>query len=271
MIKFSIITVCYNAASNIENTIKSVLAQNYSEYEYIIIDGGSKDGTLDIIKSYSELCPQIKYISEADEGLYHAMNKGIRMASGDYIEFLNSGDLLANENVLSLVAVRIEKEQENEVTAGSNHNKMIVYGDIIYINSDGSESVRKYGSSCGKAIYYGTGDCVNHQACFAAAACFDKYDFDYKKYRICADRDWMMKQTRSGCKWIATNEILVKYDLSDESISVRDKGALKREERLSLKDNYPGLLPIYMIFDFCRNNKLLAGILHKVYEVLYIK
>lgn len=263
MVKFSIITVCFNAVDNIENTIKSVVNQKYSDYEYIIVDGGSTDETVNIISSYAQIHPCVKYISQKDEGLYHAMNKGVKMASGEYVEFLNAGDLLADEKTLSKVSDYIDKNISDD--AG------IFYGNIIYLNQDGSENTRIYGDSCGKAIYFATGDCVNHQACFASRKCFEKYDFDYKTYRICADRDWMMKQTKSGVKWKAIGEIVVKYELSDESISARDKKLLKEEERKCLAANYPWMLPIYAMFEFLRNNKILAAILHKIYKVLYIR
>ena len=98
--KISIITVCYNSASTIEDTIKSVLAQKYDNYEYLIIDGLSKDNTLDIVKKYeSKFKGKMKVISEKDKGLYDAMNKGIKLATGDIIGIINSDDVLIDEHV----------------------------------------------------------------------------------------------------------------------------------------------------------------------------
>ena len=91
--KISVITVCYNSKKTIEDTIKSILNQTYANYEYIIIDGGSTDGTLELIKSYEPLFEgKLRYISEPDKGIYNAMNKGIRMATGDLVCLLNSDD-----------------------------------------------------------------------------------------------------------------------------------------------------------------------------------
>lgn len=271
MVKFSIVTVCFNAKDCIRDTIESVIRQDYDEFEYILVDGGSTDGTKDIIESYAANNDKIKYISEPDNGLYDAMNKGVKMAIGDFAEFLNAGDKLADKNVLSLIAEAISNELSRDLKQRSNMDKYIFYGNIVYQYPDGNEDIRTYGASCGKPIYYATGDCVNHQACFASINCFKEYAFDYKKYRICADRDWMMKQSKAGAKWVSTGKTLIKYDLSDESISVRDKELLKREERMCLKENYPLMLPLYGIFDFCRNNRLLAGILHGLYKMLYIR
>lgn len=100
--KISVVTVCYNAASEIERTIKSVINQTYSNIEYIIIDGGSKDGTVDIIKKYAD---KVSYwVSEPDKGIYDAMNKGIIAATGDWINFMNAGDWFYATNVLEQIA-----------------------------------------------------------------------------------------------------------------------------------------------------------------------
>ena len=99
--KISIVTVCYNAAKDIEETIKSILSQTYDNIEFIVIDGGSTDGTVDIIRKYAD---RISYwVSEPDNGIYYAMNKAIEVATGDYINFMNAGDLFFDENVLEEV------------------------------------------------------------------------------------------------------------------------------------------------------------------------
>ena len=259
MPKFSIITVCYNAAANIEKTIASVVNQTYEDYEYIIIDGASTDTTLDIIKKYSENYPKIKYISEPDRGLYDAMNKGVGLAIGDYIQFLNAGDTLFDSDVLKHVQECITEDAD------------ILYGNIMYVNPDGSENIRTYGASCRRPIYYATGDCINHQACFTKRTCFKGNDFDYKTYAICADRDYMMRLSKAHAKWVPTGLMMVRYLLDEDSISIRDKNKLRTEERMCLKRHYPGLYPMYLIFDGCRNNRVLSKVLHGVYKLLYIR
>lgn len=121
--RISIITVCYNAAPYIEKTILSVINQTYKNLEYIIIDGGSTDGTIDIIKKYKT---QITYwVSESDKGIYDAMNKGIRKATGEWINFMNAGDCLTNSHVLSeLFSSHIPKEIK------------FIYGDINLIKNN---------------------------------------------------------------------------------------------------------------------------------------
>lgn len=126
--KITIITVCYNAESELENTIKSVLGQTFQDYEYFLIDGGSTDGTLDIIRRYVDN-PHVKWVSELDRGIYDAMNKGIRMAKGEWINCMNAGDCFASDDVLEKVF--------------SNHYSddiKFLYSDNYYINKDGSET-----------------------------------------------------------------------------------------------------------------------------------
>lgn len=270
MAKISIVTVCFNAIDEIKGTFDSVLVQDYEDYEHIIIDGASTDGTLDLIDNYIKDNPRARYLSEPDKGLYDAMNKGIREASGDVIQFLNAGDALLAKDTLKKVAAFIDSKC-------GDLKKYVAYGNIIYVNADGTEDRRLYGKSCGKVLYYATGDCVNHQACFTARSCFNSDNnelsilFDNDKYKICADRDLMMRITKAGTKWLCMDETVVKYALNENSVSVKNKELSKKEEKLCLKSNYPYLYPIYLIFDGCRNNKVLAMILHKIYEILFIR
>ncbi|MBP6385469.1 MAG: glycosyltransferase [Pseudarcicella sp.] len=123
--KFSIITVSYNSAKTIQQTIESVLSQNYTNLEYIVIDGASQDGTLKILENYKE---RIKYISEPDKGIYDAMNKGIKIATGDFIGTIGSDDFYPNTQVISDVAAYLTKTKSDSL-----------YGDIQFVNP-GNES-----------------------------------------------------------------------------------------------------------------------------------
>lgn len=133
-IKISIITVCYNSSETIEDTIKSIASQTYKNVEYIIVDGASKDNTLDIVKSYNSIVT--KFISEKDNGIYDAMNKGIQLASGDVIGILNADDVLNNEFILEKVA----KVFEDESVDAS-------YGDLKYVRKDDLTKVVRFWKS----------------------------------------------------------------------------------------------------------------------------
>lgn len=122
-IKISVVTVCFNAGGIIEETIKSVINQTYPDIEYIIIDGASTDGTVDIIRKYSDKISYWK--SEPDNGIYDAMNKAIGIATGDYINFMNAGDIFTSNNVIAEVAKQIDPASD------------IVYGDSTMIDYNG--------------------------------------------------------------------------------------------------------------------------------------
>lgn len=161
----SVITVCYNAKETIENTILSVIKQSYNNVEYVIIDGASTDGTLDLIKKYES---KINYwISEPDKGIYDAMNKATKVATGDYLFFLNSDDIFYNNDVLS------------EFAAVLNSNNTIYYGDVMQVPGD-----KFYGGIFSKWRLSYTNIC--HQAIFYPKIVFKNYSYN-TRYKIYAD------------------------------------------------------------------------------------
>lgn len=122
----SVVTVCYNAVNELEETMLSVLNQTYDNIEYIVIDGGSKDGTVDVIKKYAD---KIAYwVSEPDKGIYDAMNKGIRAAKGEWINFMNAGDRFYDEEVIRKVFSRVDLCQYS-----------LIYGDTVYLRAKSNE------------------------------------------------------------------------------------------------------------------------------------
>ena len=142
--KISILTATYNSEKTLRDTIESVLRQSYREFEYIIIDGGSKDCTLDVIKEYEpQFEGRLKYISEPDNGIYDAMNKGIRMATGDVVGILNSDDFYTSDDALQKIADAFE---HNDIDA--------TYGDIHFVNDDDlTKMVRYYSSAVFKRLF----------------------------------------------------------------------------------------------------------------------
>lgn len=135
--KVSIITATYNSAKTLKDTIESVLHQSYDDIEYIIVDGASTDGTLEIIKSYEQkFSGRLKYISEPDKGLYDAMNKGILMATGDIVGILNSDDFLNDVGIISMV---VDQLKDSDIDA--------IYGDVHYVNDDNLAKCVRYYSS----------------------------------------------------------------------------------------------------------------------------
>lgn len=160
--KISIITVCYNSAKTIEKTFKSVQIQTYKNIEYIVVDGGSKDGTLDILKRYKEVIS--KSVSEPDKGLYDAMNKGVDMATGDIVGILNSDDIFSDNFVL-----------ENVVNFHvKNKNLDASLGNITQFNESG-KTVRKYSAKNWHPEKLKIGFMPAHPAIFFRRDLFEKY------------------------------------------------------------------------------------------------
>lgn len=147
--KISIITISYNCAKDLEQTIKSVINQNYSNIEYIIVDGKSKDNTLNIIKKYSYGIT--KWVSEPDTGVYNAMNKGIKMATGDWVNFMNAGDVFHDGNVISNFVKEIKGKE----------NIILAYGKTIAVEKERKREYNLYPLS---TISYQTPFC--HQSTF---------------------------------------------------------------------------------------------------------
>lgn len=171
--KISIITVCYNSAKTIEKTILSVLAQTYTNVEYIIVDGFSKDTTVDVIKKYGTQIS--KLISEPDKGLYDAMNKGIVLATGDIIGIINSDDIFNNETVLEEVA---KFHQENTIDAS--------VGNIVQFDQDG-KIVRKYSAKNWNPEKLKIGFMPAHPAIFFKRELFNKFGKYHLDFIIGAD------------------------------------------------------------------------------------
>ncbi|MGJ8761388.1 MAG: glycosyltransferase family 2 protein [Polaribacter sp.] len=172
--KISIITVCYNSAKTIEKTFKSVESQTYNNIEYIVVDGGSKDTTLDIVQKYQELVSQS--VSEPDKGLYDAMNKGIKMATGDLVGILNSDDIFTDDDVLENVA---NFHLENKGIDAS-------VGNILQFNEEG-KTVRKYSAKNWNPEKLKIGFMPAHPAIFFKRDLFKKYGLYHLDFMIGAD------------------------------------------------------------------------------------
>jgi len=178
--KISIITVCYNSAKTLENTIQSVLAQTHPAFEYIIVDGNSTDGTLDIIKKYSH-SKNLKWISEPDQGLYDAMNKGIKLCSGEYIGILNSDDLFYSDNTLQEVNSFLEQHPQQDAITGN-----------IVQHRDG-KIIREYSSKKWTPEKLKIGFMPPHPSIFIKKSIFEKYGLYTLGYKIAADYEMIIR------------------------------------------------------------------------------
>ena len=189
-VKISVVTVCFNSATTLEKTIKSVINQSYTNIEYIIIDGGSTDGTLDIIKKYEEYISY--WVSEPDKGAYDAMNKGIAVATGELVNCLNSDDWYF-DGVLKRVA---DKYQET--------NGDFLYGDMCVVDGNGNE-LQVLGSAnadFNKMLYE---TIIYHPCCFIKTSILKSRPLDIK-YPICADEDLFIDLYHQQYKFVYLGE-----------------------------------------------------------------
>lgn len=188
----SIVTVCRNAENNIDATIKSVLSQTYKNIEYIIIDGVSTDSTLEIINKYKDRISKI--ISEPDKGVYDAMNKGIKNATGKYIYFLNAGDLFRNCNALKLFNKK------------STHKSEVYYSDIILIQN--SNKTIKVHYFCDDFLLVNS---VCQQAIIYKRSVFDKVGLFNDKLKIVGDWEWEIRACKKKVTIEKLNYIFSKF------------------------------------------------------------
>ena len=179
--KISVITVSFNSAKTIRNTIESVLSQDYQHIEYIVIDGGSTDGAVDIVQEYGNRITKV--ISESDNGIYDAMNKGIRAATGDVIGFINSDDYYPVSDVLTNVMQVFTEESYD-----------ICYGDLCYVDQNKTnEIVRYWKSSKYIAGSFRNGWCPPHPTFFVRRNIYEHYGMFDLDYKIAADFELMMR------------------------------------------------------------------------------
>lgn len=226
--RLSIITITRNNAAGLEKTLQSVASQTFKEFEYIVVDGASTDGSIDVIKKLEPEFAHLKWVSEPDSGIYNAMNKGLRMASGDYIQILNSGDCLAATDVEERMLSALEN-------AG---NSAILYGNMVKCFPDGRRYVDK--SFEGREItmldmFVGT---LNHDSAFVRRDLFDKYGYYDESLKIVSDWKWYLQAIVMGDEkpqYVDIDATL--YDMS--GISETNKELDQAERKQVLEQLFP--------------------------------
>jgi glycosyltransferase involved in cell wall biosynthesis len=222
--KLTVITIVYNNVRDIERTVLSVLNQTYPNIEYLVIDGASADGTLKILKKYEGRIS--KLISERDKGIYDAMNKGLALASGDYILFMNSGDeIYASDTVEKVFATA--------------PNADIYYGETEMYNEDwkslGQRRHKAPESFTWRDFKYGMS--ISHQAIYIRRSLTEPYDTQYK---LSSDIDWIIKAAKRAGKIVNTGLYVAKYLVGGMS---KKKHRQSLIERFHIFSKYYGLIP----------------------------
>lgn len=223
--RFTIITVCFNAMSTISATAQSLLAQRYADYEWLVIDGASSDTTLELIDGFA--IPNMLVVSEPDKGIYDAMNKAVKLARGDWLYFLNSGDSFEDSEVLCDVSTVIDGHCGVE----------LIWGDMWYV-AQGHKLYRRFRHVNHRTLIF---DDLNHQATFARRELFSRVGNFNLDFRTSADYDWLIRVLRSGARSHYLHRSIARFAMG--GVHSADPQALLAERR-RLRLQY--LPPLYL-------------------------
>lgn len=245
--KVSIITVTYNSAKTLQRTLDSVQEQTYGNIEHILVDGDSTDGTLDIIKANEQHIA--RYVSEPDEGIYDAINKGIKMATGSIIGILNSDDVLSNEFVIEQIVRNLRRQKAD-----------IAYGDLVYVDrKDGDRIVRYWRSNKFKRRQLYFGWMPPHPTMYVRRQVYEDCGLYSTALRISADYDFMLRVLRHDkYKKVYIPQVLVRMAMGGISNrNIRTMWLKSREDYRVLRFNDVGGL----ITLVCKNLRKLVQFL----------
>ena len=236
--KVSIVTATFNSAKTVKDTIESVLSQTYQNFEHIIIDGGSRDETMSIVKSYEPLYNgRLRYISEPDEGIYNAMNKGLKMASGDIVGTLNSDDFYADNTVLeSIVAPFSDKSLE------------CIFGKLNLVDEkDLTKVIRESNSGAYYEKAFWKGWHPAHQTFYAKTDCYKKYGYFNETLKIASDFELLfrfLEKNKSKSKFIDKVLVLQRAGGASTRLSGYIKGNLEVVKSFELNGMKAGIFYI---------------------------
>lgn len=226
--KISIITITYNSARTLQRALDSVQSQTYKDIEHIIVDGASTDGTTDLIKKYADQYKNVRWISEPDKGIYDALNKGIRMATGDAIGFLHSDDVFYSTDSVAHIARALEEE-----------GVQVVYGDLQYCN--GEKVVRRWKSNDFNPCALKYGWMPPHPTVYVRREVYQEVGEYDEWFRISADYDMMLRIFTAGYRSRYLPEVLVSMEVGGAS-NKNTKARLSKtqEDYIVLKKNHVG-------------------------------
>ena len=227
--KISIITATYNSAATLPDTFESILRQAYTDYEYIVVDGASKDRTVDIIREYeSQFDGRLKWISELDKGIYDAMNKGIEMATGDIVGILNSDDFFTSNDVLKRVAEEFE----------SNSTLDAIYGDIHFVkDEDLTKCTRYYSSAYFRPSMLRFGFMPAHPSFYVRKSVYQKYGLYDLQFRTSSDFEMMVRlfgRNKINAKYIPMDFVTMRAG-GESTAGIEAKKKVNRDITASLK------------------------------------
>ncbi|MFT3738834.1 MAG: glycosyltransferase family 2 protein [Breznakibacter sp.] len=242
MTTISIITVTYNSAHTLSAAIESVLGQTYPHIEYIVVDGASKDGTVELVRSYGTRIAN--HVSEPDNGIYHAMNKGISMATGDYVGFLHADDLLASPLVVEKMVGRIEKSQCDAL-----------YGDLEYVSKNNPDNVVRYWKSCDfSPALLKNGWMPPHPTVYIRKEIYKEIGGFNESFRIAADYDFILRLfSRYGNHTAYLDQTIVKMRVGGASNrSIANIIKKSQEDYKAMRNNRIGGIGTLLVKNFSK-------------------
>lgn len=253
--KISLITVTYNSSKTLLDTFQSVFSQTYSEIEYIIVDGASKDDTLSIIKEYEPLFQgRMKWISEPDKGLYDAMNKGIRMATGDVVGILNSDDLFMDDKVLADVAAAFDEQTD------------AIFGNLYFVDQeDVNQIVRVWKGSPYKSFKSGWHPA--HPTFYVRREVYEKYGGFDTTFDVSADFELMLRLIeKHGIRTKYLDRYMVRMRMGGESTG-SIKNIIRGNKNIfrAFRKNEIKVSPLYPVY------RLLPKVIDKILYMLKLK
>ena len=246
----SVITVCYNAAATIAETLKSVRRQTWRPLESVVVDGASTDGTQDIVARYADITGTV--VSEKDQGIYDAMNKGIALAQGEILHFLNADDSFVDEKVVADAVLIFQTAPEVD----------LVFGDAVYRTPEG-DFRRSYKHINGRNLLYGD---LCHQVVFARRSLFERFGNFNLDYRINADYDWFLRTFHGKARIKYIHRTIAYFQLGGQSSTNLER---MHAERQRIQHKYKGAIAFLfgnLIYRVSRRTRKYLGDADPLYD-----
>ncbi|MFB9079876.1 glycosyltransferase family 2 protein [Flavobacterium procerum] len=253
MPKITVITVNYNDKDGLKKTLESVANQSYKDFEFIVIDGGSTDGSRELIEQYKD---KISYwVSEKDNGVFHAMNKGIRASSAEFVIFMNGGDCFSNNTVL--------EDNANSLTADYD----IYYGDN-YKQKGSSKRLKTYTEKLSFSFFYTSS--INHQSTFIRRRLFDDYFYYNENYKIASDWEFFVYAIcHQNVPYKYLKNTIAVYDFTGISSNPKFKDLYEQEKRQTFLKYFPAIVDDYKEVDVLNSKRFLQFQHIKNYKIAW--
>ena len=246
MPKIAIITINYNDKNGLQKTINSVVSQTFTDYEFLVIDGGSNDGSKEVIEQNAS---KIHYwVSEKDSGVYNAQNKGIKAANSEFVIFMNAGDIFHDEKVLETVSAQLTSEFD------------IYYGNNYKVKENGSKRLKTYPERLDFSFFYTS--TLNHQSAFIRKALFEKYFYYTETFKIASDWEFFIYTIcKENVPYKYLNTTICQYDFTGMSSTGKYEEYARKEREEVLQKYFPLFVEDYKRMNVV-NSKRVGQFLH---------